>query len=170
MSSQNITFESEKKNPISLAFHSVVVVVTCTSLIMGKEKKTRAQSAATPASTSISTATVTMPTASTSLSQPREITLFCWILGISDRSFSINIEDNLTVDHLKDAIVKKNPVSFQGVDPYELDLWDVSGFPPVSTSADNFPTRHPFRSTGNSKTRLATENFLKRMCYWRETR
>jgi len=120
---------------------------------MGKKKKSRAQSALAPASTSISTAT--MPTASTSLSQPRKITLFCWVLGISDRSFSIDIEDNLTVGHLKDAIVKKKPISFEGVDADELDLWDVSGFPPVSTCADNFPTRHPFRWTGNSRTRLA---------------
>jgi len=72
------------------------------------------------------------------------------------------------VGHLKDAIVEKNPVSFEGVDAYELDLWDVSGFPPVSTYADNFSTRHPFRSTGISRTRLATDSFLKMMCYWRE--
>ena len=85
-----------------------------------------------------------MPTASTSLSQPHKITLFCWILDISDRSFPIDIEDNLTVGHLKDAIVKKTPVAFEGVDAYELDLWDVSGFPPVSTCADKFPTRHLF--------------------------
>ena len=67
-----------------------------------------------------------MPTASTSLSpvhQPRKITLFCWILDLSDKSFSVDIEDNLTVGHLKDVIVKKNPASFEGVDAYELDLW-----------------------------------------------
>ena len=63
--------------------------------------------------------TTTMTTASVSLTpvhQPREVTLFCWILDISDRSFSVNVEENLTVDHLKAAIVKKNPVSFGGVD------------------------------------------------------
>jgi hypothetical protein len=140
----------------------------------------RAQSAATPAS-------ATMPTASTSHSlvhqprntdslqstathQPRELTLFCWILDISDRSFPVDIGDDRTVGHLKDAIVKKNPVSFEGVDAYKLDLWKVSGFPPFSTYADNFPTRRPFRLTGNSRIRSAINSFLKRMCYRRETR
>ena len=112
-----------------------------------------------------------MTTASASLTpvhQPRKLTLFCWILDISDRSFSVDVEENLTVDHLKAAIVKKNPISFENVDPYELDLWKVSAFPPLSTYADT-PTRYPFRLTGNSRTRLADNSFLKTMCYWRET-
>ena len=60
-----------------------------------------------------------MTTASVSLTpvhQPREVTLFCWILDISDRSFSVDVEENLMVDHLKAVIIKKNPVSFGGVD------------------------------------------------------
>jgi hypothetical protein len=121
-----------------------------------RNKGKRAQSAATPASSSAPTS-------------PRGLTLFCWTLGMSDRSsFSVDIKDNLTVSHLKDAIVKKTPVSFEGVKADELDLWKVNGFPPFSTCADNFPTRHPFRLTGNSRTRLAINSFLKMMCYWRE--
>jgi hypothetical protein len=53
------------------------------------------------------------------------ITLFCWVLDVSNRSFSVDIEDNLTVDHLKDAITKKKPGSFANVDPDELDLWKI---------------------------------------------
>jgi hypothetical protein len=41
-------------------------------------------------------------------------------------SFSVDIEDNLTVSHLKDAIVKKKPVSLANVEADELDLSDVS--------------------------------------------
>jgi len=87
-----------------------------------------------------------MLTASMSLShvhQPRGLTLFCWILDMSDRSFSVDIGDDRTVGDLKNEIVKKNPLSFENVDPYELDLWKVSGFPPFSTYADNCSTRHP---------------------------
>jgi hypothetical protein len=64
--------------------------------------------------------------------QSRTIKVFCWILSVADRSFSV-IDDNLTVHNLKAAIVKKNPVSFEGVDAYDLALWRVSGFPPFST-------------------------------------
>jgi hypothetical protein len=45
---------------------------------------------------------------------------------MSDRSFSVDIGGDHTVGHLKDAIVKKNPVLFEGVNAYELDLWKVS--------------------------------------------
>src|SRR5260221_2584972 len=113
-----------------------------------------------------------MTTASTFLSpihQPRELSLFCWILDQSDRSFSVDIEDNRTAGHLKNAILKRNPVSFEDVDAYELDLWKVSGCPLFSTYTDNLPTRHPFRSTNNSRTMLAINSFLKMTRYWRET-
>jgi len=131
---------------------------------MASSKKQKG--AQTPASSSILTAT--RPTASASLSpvhQARGLTLFCWILDESESSFSVDIEDNLTVDHLKDAIVKKNPVSFQDVDADELDLWKVIGFPPLPTYADNFPTRRPFQLTDDSRTTLAINDFLKMMCY-----
>ncbi len=125
-----------------------------------RNKKGRAQSAATPASSSISS---TIPTASTT--NLADLPFFVGSLT-SDSSFPVDIDDNLTVGHLKDAIVKKKPLAFQDVDPDELDLWKVSGFTP--TYADNFPTRHPFRLTGNSRTRLAINSFLKVMCYWRQ--
>jgi hypothetical protein len=89
---------------------------------------------------------------------------------MSDRSFPVDINDNLTVGHLKEMIVKKKPASFEGVDADELDLWKVSGFPPFSTYADNFPTRRPFQLISNSRIRSAINSFLKRMFYWRETR
>jgi hypothetical protein len=53
------------------------------------------------------------------------ITLFCWVVGVSDRPFSIDIENTLTVDHLKDAIVKKKSNAFLNVDADQLDLWMV---------------------------------------------
>jgi hypothetical protein len=58
---------------------------------------------------------------------PRPITLFCWILGVSDRPFSVTIEDNRTVDDLKKAIVKEKPNAFTNVDPDQLTLWKVCG-------------------------------------------
>ena len=123
----------------------------------------RAQSVVTASS---STSTPTMPTVT--VHQPRQVTLFCWILDESDRSFAVDIGDNRTIAHLKDAIVKKKPLSFENVEPDELVLWKVSAFPPCSTYADNLPTRHPFQSTGNSRTRLKINSFSNMRCYWRE--
>jgi hypothetical protein len=62
---------------------------------------------------------------------PTTITLFCWILGVSDSPFSIDIEDSKTVDHLKKAIVKEKPVTFANVEADQLKLWKVSGFSPL---------------------------------------
>jgi hypothetical protein len=59
---------------------------------------------------------------------PRPITLFCWILGVSERPFSVSTEDNRTVDQLKKAIVKEKPTAFANVDPDQLTLWKVRGF------------------------------------------
>jgi hypothetical protein len=53
------------------------------------------------------------------------ITLFCWVLGLSNRAFSIDIKNTQTVDHLKDAIVKKKSIAFEHVDADQLDLWMV---------------------------------------------
>ena len=41
-----------------------------------------------------------------------KIMLFCWILGVSDWSFLISIQDDHTVAHLKEWIVKKKPNAF----------------------------------------------------------
>jgi hypothetical protein len=59
---------------------------------------------------------------------PRSLTLFCWILGVSDHPFPVDIEDTRTVGHLKEAIVKKKPTAFANVDPDQLTLWKVRGF------------------------------------------
>jgi hypothetical protein len=53
---------------------------------------------------------------------PRPLTLFCWILGVSERPFSVAIEDNRTVDDLKKVIVKEKPIAFANVDPNQLTL------------------------------------------------
>jgi hypothetical protein len=58
----------------------------------------------------------------------RPLTLFCWILGVSDHPFPVDIEDIRTVGHLKEAIVKKKPIVFANVDPDQLTLWKVCGF------------------------------------------
>jgi Crinkler effector protein N-terminal domain len=58
----------------------------------------------------------------------RIIKLFCWILGVSNAAFSVKIKDNETVDDLKKAIVKENPVTFAAIDAYQLTLWNVSSF------------------------------------------
>jgi len=59
---------------------------------------------------------------------PHPITLFCWILDVSDRSFSVTIQTTRTVDQLKEEIVKKKPNAFVNVDPDQLDLWKVRRF------------------------------------------
>src|SRR5262245_58984792 len=58
----------------------------------------------------------------------RTARLFCWILHVSERSFSITIDDSQTVDDLKKAILKEKPKAFANVDPDELTLWKVRGF------------------------------------------
>ena len=63
---------------------------------------------------------------------PRRITLYCRILDESPNPFPIDIDVNLTVAHLKEEIVKKNPGTFANVDAYKLVLWKVGGFSPLS--------------------------------------
>jgi hypothetical protein len=56
------------------------------------------------------------------------ITLFCWVLGVSDRPFSIDTKNIRTVDHLKDVIVKKKPNVFVNIDADQLNLsmvWSI---------------------------------------------
>jgi len=79
-----------------------------------KARRARIQSAATPG-------------ASISLAPDRVLALFCWILGVSASPFPVDIEDNQTVGHLKEAIVNKKPRSLSNVEPDELKLWKVSG-------------------------------------------
>jgi hypothetical protein len=62
---------------------------------------------------------------------PRSLTLFCWILEVSDSPFPVDIEDSRTAGHLKKAIAKEKPNTFANVDPDELILWKVCGFCPL---------------------------------------
>jgi hypothetical protein len=57
---------------------------------------------------------------------PCTITLFCWILSVSDRPFSVSIEEAQTADDLKEAIVKK-PSMLVNIEADQLTLWKVSG-------------------------------------------
>jgi hypothetical protein len=57
----------------------------------------------------------------------RTITLFCWILDVSDRPFSVSIEEARTVDDLKEAIVQKKSATFANIEADQLTLWKVSG-------------------------------------------
>lgn len=56
---------------------------------------------------------------------PRTISPLCWILGVTNDSFAVDIDDNLLVSHLKEAILKKRP--FPNVYGEQLQLWRVGG-------------------------------------------
>jgi len=67
---------------------------------------------------------------------------------MSNRSFPVDIGDNLTVGHLKDGIMKKNLASFDGVDSYTIELWKVSGFPIyVHNLRQDFPSESDSQAT-----------------------
>jgi len=51
---------------------------------------------------------------------------------VSKDSFQVDVDDNETVSSLKEAIVKKKPVTFANIEADELTLWQVSGFSPLS--------------------------------------
>jgi len=50
--------------------------------------------------------------------------LYCYILGTHDAS-RVDVEDDCDVNDLKEAILKKNPNTLQGVDAAQLKLWKV---------------------------------------------
>lgn len=77
-----------------------------------------------------STSTATWPVATSNPPQPRRVTIFCWILGVSTSEFPVDIEDSLSVGHLKDEIVKRNSNAFLGVDAAQLMLWKVRNLLP----------------------------------------
>jgi hypothetical protein len=60
------------------------------------------------------------------MDNPRTIPLFCWILNVSDRSFSVSIEETRTVDNLKKLIVKEKSTTFANIEADQLTLWKVS--------------------------------------------
>jgi hypothetical protein len=85
---------------------------------------------------------------------PRNITLFGWVLDVSNSAFLVHIEHSMTVSHLKEAIKKKKPVTFANVDADQLKLWKVSGFSPLLQDyALKSPTRSPSRSRVISRTK-----------------
>jgi len=85
---------------------------------------------------------------------PRTITLFCWVLDVSSSAFPVDIEHSMTVGHLKDAILGKKSATFANVDADQLKLWKVSGFSPLLQNyAPKSTARSLSRSTGISRTK-----------------
>ncbi|SRR6266508_1784565 len=73
------------------------------------------------------------------------------LLVCLNSAFSVDIDDNRTVDDLKKAIVKEKSSAFANYDADQLKLWKVGGFTPLSLiHAHNFPERYPSRSTNTS--------------------
>jgi hypothetical protein len=62
------------------------------------------------------------------LTTPRTLPLFCWILDVSQNVFLVEIDDNKTLGHLKEAVVKKNPVTFANLEVDQLELRKVRNF------------------------------------------
>ena len=48
------------------------------------------------------------------------ITLFCAIVGVRGKAFAIDIDKNILVSHLKDAIKAEKPNRLSDVDAHEL--------------------------------------------------
>jgi hypothetical protein len=61
------------------------------------------------------------------MDNPCTIPLFCWILNVSDQSFSVSIEETRTVDNLKEEILAKKSTMFANIEANQLTLWKVSG-------------------------------------------
>jgi hypothetical protein len=61
----------------------------------------------------------------------RTITLFCWIIDVSIRSFSISIEEDLTVEKLIEVILNKKRDLLPNVIVDHLIVWKVCGFSPL---------------------------------------
>ena len=98
---------------------------------------------------------------------PRNITLFGWVLDVSNSAFLVHIEHSMTVSHLKEAIKKKKPVTFANVDADQLKLWKVSGFSPLLQDyALKSPTRSPSRSRVISRTKWPNTSFSTKICCW----
>ena len=61
-----------------------------------------------------------------------DITLYVYVIGLSNRSFSVTLAKSETVDNLAKAILKKNPNDLKNIDAARLDLYKVS-FPDDAT-------------------------------------
>jgi hypothetical protein len=60
-----------------------------------------------------------------------QLTLFCWVLNVSDNPFPVDIGKSMTVGHLKEAIKEEKERTFDGIQPDTLELWKVSDIFPV---------------------------------------
>ncbi|KIL58347.1 hypothetical protein M378DRAFT_319083 [Amanita muscaria Koide BX008] len=68
-----------------------------------------------------------------------QLTLFCWVLNVSDNPFAIDIGKSMTVGHLKKAIKKEKERTFNDIDPDTLELWKLS--PPIPSGEINTKLR-----------------------------
>lgn len=57
------------------------------------------------------------------------LTLFCWVLNVSDDPLHIDIGKCKTVGHLKKAIKKEKEHTFGGIDADAFSLWKVGEIP-----------------------------------------
>ncbi|KAF8817182.1 hypothetical protein BYT27DRAFT_7075454, partial [Phlegmacium glaucopus] len=60
------------------------------------------------------------------LSKTEDLTLFCWILNVSNNPFAIDIGQSMRVDHLKKAIKKEKRHTFEVIESDTLELWKLS--------------------------------------------
>ncbi|KAI0296624.1 hypothetical protein BC826DRAFT_967959 [Russula brevipes] len=84
------------------------------------------------------------PVATTSIAN-RTITLSCWIFEKSYDSFLVEIEDNKSVGHLKEAILRRRTVALEGIGDDQLVLWKASSFLDVDYFMLPTPSRYPFQ-------------------------
>jgi hypothetical protein len=66
-----------------------------------------------------------LPTKAIMADSPRNISLFCYILGVSLNPFSVQVQDDDTVDGLKRTILKALPNTFAQIDFAQLTVWKV---------------------------------------------
>ena len=94
--------------------------------------------------------------------QTRTIKLFCWVLNISKNPFSfpIDVEDNTTVDDLKQRIVKEKPNKFVDVDADDLTRWKVSGYSPLSITCPQLSCKVSFPITKDLMDTVSGHQFL----------
>jgi len=86
---------------------------------------------------------------------------------VSKDSFQVDVDDNETVTSLKEAIVKKKPVTFANIEADELTLWQVSGFSPLSQIYTyKFLARCLSGAPNSSPTLLANNSSPTKMLCW----
>ena len=78
---------------------------------------------------------------------------------MSTSEFPVDIEDSLSVGHLKREITKKISYTSPGVDADQLTLWKVGSF---SDFPHNFSIKFLFRPSDNSRTALTNISFSKK--------